>query len=69
MPECPYGEYSVTAPVGVPLEEMVRIPGLATPKDGYLVPSDAPGFGMEIKEEWIVPWDHWRPSGERVAVL
>jgi hypothetical protein len=28
------------------------------PKDGYVVPSDAPGFGMEIKAEWIVPWDH-----------
>ena len=22
-------------------------------KDGFLVPSDAPGFGMEIPEQWI----------------
>jgi len=28
------------------------------PKDGYIKPSDAPGFGMEIKEECINPWDH-----------
>jgi hypothetical protein len=28
------------------------------PKDGYVTPSDAPGFGMEIAEEWISPWDH-----------
>jgi len=28
------------------------------PKDGYVVPSDAPGFGMEIMDEWVVAWDH-----------
>jgi len=28
------------------------------PKDGYVTPSDAPGFGMEIAEEWITPWVH-----------
>jgi len=22
------------------------------------VPSDAPGFGQEIAEDWIRPWDH-----------
>ena len=27
-------------------------------KDGFLVPSDAPGFGMEISEQWIREWDH-----------
>mgnify|MGYP001415694391 CR=1 FL=1 len=33
-------------------------PGMPMPKDGYIKPSDAPGFGMEISEEWIIPWDH-----------
>jgi hypothetical protein len=31
---------------------------MAMPKDGYVVPSDAPGFGMEIKDTWVEPWDH-----------
>jgi len=69
MPECPYGEYGVNAPVGVPLEEMPRIPGVPVPRNGYLVPSDAPGFGLEIEEDWIVPWDHSKPKGEKIAVL
>ncbi|HUX85377.1 MAG TPA: mandelate racemase/muconate lactonizing enzyme family protein [Chloroflexota bacterium] len=70
MPECVYGEFHLSSPVGVPLAEVNRIPGMAVPKDGYLVPSDAPGFGMEIKGEWIVPWDHSGQSGEsNVAVL
>ena len=69
FPEVPMGEFGVTAPVGVPLEETARIPGVPIPVDGYVTPSDAPGFGMEIPEAWIVPWDHSRPEGERVAVL
>lgn len=40
---------------GIPLEEVVRLPGMAVPKDGYLVLNDAPGFGLEIKEEWLTP--------------
>ena len=32
---------------GVPLEEVCPIPGMPMPKDGYIIPSDAPGFGME----------------------
>jgi L-rhamnonate dehydratase len=69
LPECTWGEFHLSTPVGVPLEEVVRVPGLAVPKDGYLVPSDAPGFGMQIEEEWIVPWDHSRAAGDTVAVL
>jgi L-alanine-DL-glutamate epimerase-like enolase superfamily enzyme len=29
---------------------------MPVPKDGWLVPSDAPGFGLDIKAEWIEPW-------------
>ena len=41
---------------GVPLEEVNRMPGVAVPKDGRLTPSDAPGFGMEVQEDWIKPF-------------
>ena len=37
----------------IPLEDMVRLPGTAVIEDGYLVPNDAPGFGIEIDLEWI----------------
>jgi L-rhamnonate dehydratase len=59
MPAIPWGERSegVSSP-GVPLEEMVKLPGTPVVKDGYLVPSDAPGFGLEIDEAWL----------ERVAI-
>lgn len=55
MPSHVWGECFVNTPPGVPLEEMIPIPGMKTPVDGYLVPSDAPGFGMEIDKEWLVP--------------
>ncbi len=53
MPNIPWGEYFVGSPPGVPLEEAVTLPGMSVPKNGYLVPNDAPGFGIEVKEEWI----------------
>ncbi len=54
MPAIIWGERSegVSAP-GVPLAEMTRLPGTPAIEDGYLVPSDAPGFGLEITHEWI----------------
>ncbi len=63
MPETPIAEFHLSTPVGVPLAEVVRLPGLPVPKDGCLVPSDAPGFGLQIEEEWILPWDAGRPVG------
>ena len=49
MPAITWGERSggVSAP-GVPLAETVALPGTAVIEDGYLVPSDAPGFGIEV---------------------
>ena len=38
--------------------ETVVLPGTAVPRDGYLVPSDAPGFGLEVTLDWL----------ERVAI-
>ena len=58
MPESPMAEYWMGSDPGIPLDEVCPIPGMPMPKDGYVVPSDAPGFGMEIRQEWIGPWDH-----------
>ncbi len=58
MPESPMAEYWMGSDPGIPLDEVCPIPGMPMPKDGYVVPSDAPRFGMEIRQEWIGPWDH-----------
>ena len=41
------------APPGVPLEELVVLPGTPVIKNGYLTPSNAPGFGLEFDLDWI----------------
>ena len=56
MPESLIAEFWLGTDPGVPLEEVKRLPGSAVPVEGKLVPSDAPGFGLEIKEEWIKPY-------------
>lgn len=48
-------ECFVASPPGVPLEENWGL-GLAIPKDSWLTPNDAPGFGLEIKESWLEPY-------------
>jgi L-rhamnonate dehydratase len=55
-PSVPWLECFVGTPPGVPLEEGWRLPGQAIPKDGWLVPTDAPGFGLEIPEAWLAPF-------------
>ncbi len=55
MPESPMAEFWLGSDPGIPLEEVCPIPGMSMPQNGYVVPSDAPGFGMEIKKEWINP--------------
>lgn len=52
----PWCECFVGTPPGVPLSEGWGMPGQALPQDGWLVPSDAPGFGLEVAEEWITPF-------------
>ena len=59
MREIPWGELFLGSAPGVPLEETVVLPGTAVPRDGYLVPSDAPGFGLEVTLDWL----------ERVALV
>ena len=55
MPEAPFAEIWLGSDPGVPLAEVNRFPGMAVPEGGSLVPSDAPGFGMEISETQIRP--------------
>jgi len=52
----PWCECFVGTPPGVPLEEARGLPGMAIPKDGWLVPNDAPGFGLDIPESAITPF-------------
>ena len=48
MPNAPWGEFFVGTAPGVPLEETRLFPGMAIPRNGRLVPSDAPGFGLGV---------------------
>jgi len=48
MPQCTWGEYFLGTAPGVPLAETALTPGAATPKDGFLTPSDEPGFGLGL---------------------
>lgn len=52
----PWLECFVGTPPGVPLAEAWVLPGQASPKDGWLTPRDAPGFGLEIPAEWLAPF-------------
>lgn len=52
----PWLECFVATPPGVPLSEGWRLPGQPIPQDGWLAPSDAPGFGLEIPESWLAPF-------------
>ena len=54
MPATGWGERSAgVSPPGVPLADTVDLPGTAVIQDGYLVPSDAPGFGFEVDRVWL----------------
>ncbi len=54
MPAIQWGERSEgVSPPGVPLQERVVLPGTPVIEDGYLVPSDGPGFGFEFSLEWL----------------
>jgi len=54
MPVIPMGERSEgVAPPGVPLEELVTLPGTVAIRNGRVRPTDAPGFGIEVTKEWL----------------
>ena len=54
MPSVTWGERSSgVAPPGVPLAQTVVLPGTPVIEDGYLIPRDAPGFGIDIDDDWL----------------
>jgi len=53
-PSVPWCEFFVASDPGITLANGWRLPGQAVPADGWLVPSDGPGFGLEVLEEWLV---------------
>jgi L-rhamnonate dehydratase len=55
-PAVPWLECFVGTPPGVPLEKGWRLPGQAIPVDGWLTPNDAPGFGLDIPDDWLEPF-------------
>lgn len=57
MPESSLAEFWLDTDPGIPLNEVNTIPGMAVPRDGCVLLSQAPGFGMEIAEDWILPSD------------
>jgi L-rhamnonate dehydratase len=48
VPNSPIGEYFVASAPGVPLHEVRLTPGMQTPRDGHVVPSNEPGFGLGL---------------------
>ena len=56
MPNTPWVEYFVGTPPGVPLEETKPFEGDTVPYDSYITPNGGPGFGLDVKEEWITPF-------------
>ncbi len=56
MTAVPWLEYFIGTAPGVPLVEGINIPGQAVAKDGWLIPTDAPGFGHGISEAWVEPF-------------
>jgi len=56
MPSVPWCEFFVGSDPGIPLEQGWRTRGQSLPEAGWMRPNDAPGFGLEIEEEWIEPF-------------
>lgn len=50
LPGIPWTEFFIGTPPGIPLVEANSTPGMAVPENGRLVPSAAPGFGLEISD-------------------
>jgi L-rhamnonate dehydratase len=55
-PAVPWLECFVATRPSQPINQGWRLPGQAIPENGYLVPSDGPGFGLELRDEWFTPF-------------
>lgn len=56
MPLGAPAEWVIFSAAGVPLEEVMRVPGVALPRDGKLTVSDVPGLGYELTDAYFRPW-------------
>jgi len=56
MPESHLAEWVLFSRAGVPLNEVMRVPGVRIPENGRILPSDAPGFGYELEPGHFLPW-------------
>jgi L-rhamnonate dehydratase len=52
----PWIEYFMGSRPGVALVDAPRLPGQAVAENGFLVPDDAPGFGLGVEADWFIPW-------------
>lgn len=57
MPNMPWGEYFVGTAPGIPLAEGHGYDGSMAPVDSYVTVKDAPGFGVEIPLDQLVPFN------------
>ncbi|GIX05683.1 MAG: L-rhamnonate dehydratase [Candidatus Poribacteria bacterium] len=56
MPNTPWAEYFIASPPGIPLNQTKPLLATVVPEAGFIFPTDAPGFGLEVKEEWLKPF-------------
>jgi L-rhamnonate dehydratase len=55
LPAVSWTECFTATPPGVPLEEGARLPGMAVPKNGRMIPTDGPGFGTDLDPNAFTP--------------
>ncbi|MBI20924.1 MAG: L-rhamnonate dehydratase [Chloroflexi bacterium] len=61
MPAIPWTECYIATPPGVPIERLggnKSFPGMSVPKNSKMVPSNAPGFGLEIDKGDLKPYQY-----------
>jgi L-rhamnonate dehydratase len=56
MPNMPWAEFGIWSAPGVPLAEVEWLPGTTLPQDGWITPGDGPGFGLDVRAEWLTPF-------------
>ena len=60
MPAIPWTECFIATPPGVKVDRLgggdKNFPGMSVPKDSKMIPSNAPGFGLEIEKSDLKPY-------------
>lgn len=58
MPAIPWTECYIASPPGVDPDEAARPPGVSAPRSGRMKPLDGPGFGVEVTEAQVSPFEY-----------